>query len=62
MKVSLLPAAEVDLLEGFVFYEEQQAGLGDYFLSVVESGVADLSYQGGTHQTVHHIYRVKYTR
>jgi hypothetical protein len=31
MKLEILDQAEDDLIEGFHFYESQQAGLGSYF-------------------------------
>ncbi len=32
MRVEIARSAETDLLQGFAFYERQQAGVGDYFL------------------------------
>ena len=32
MRVEITRSAETDLLQGFAFYERQQAGIGDYFL------------------------------
>jgi len=32
VKVEILDLAKLDLLEGYYFYEEQQAGVGSYFL------------------------------
>jgi hypothetical protein len=32
MQVRIARSAETDLLEGYAFYEEQQAGIGEYFL------------------------------
>jgi hypothetical protein len=32
MRIEILDKAEDDLVEGFQFYEDQQAGLGSYFL------------------------------
>ena len=32
MRVAITRSAETDLLEGYAFYEKQQAGIGDYFL------------------------------
>jgi len=31
-QVQITRPAQTDLLEGYVFYEQQQAGIGDYFL------------------------------
>lgn len=32
MQVRITRSAETDLLEGYAFYEEQQTGIGEYFL------------------------------
>ena len=32
MQVRIARSAETDLLEGYAFYEQQQAGIGEYFL------------------------------
>jgi plasmid stabilization system protein ParE len=49
MKVQILDEAEQDLIEGFHFYEAQQAGLGDYFLDSLFSDIASLHLYGGIH-------------
>jgi hypothetical protein len=33
VKIRLLPAARQDLVDGYLFYERQRKGLGEYFLS-----------------------------
>jgi hypothetical protein len=33
MKIQILDLAKADLIEGYHFYEEREAGLGDYFLN-----------------------------
>ena len=33
MRVRILDTARDDLIQGFHFYEQQESGLGDYFLS-----------------------------
>jgi len=35
LKIQIPDQAEQDLTEGFHFYDEQQAGLGSYFLTTV---------------------------
>jgi hypothetical protein len=37
MKLRILDAASQDLIEGYRFYEKQQAGLGSYFLDTLYS-------------------------
>ena len=36
-QVQIARSAETDLLEGYVFYEQQQAGIGEYFLDSLAS-------------------------
>jgi len=42
MKVQILSESEQDLLDGFSFYEAQEAGLGDYFLDTLFSDIDSL--------------------
>ncbi len=45
MNVRILPLARNDLSEGYWFYEERAAELGDHFLSTLEAEIDDLAYQ-----------------
>lgn len=45
-----------DLKEGFLFYEAQQAGLGDYFTSSLRSDIEGLHVTAGTHMRVYKDY------
>ena len=49
MKIQILDQAEQDLIEGFHFYEEQQAGLGSYFLTNLYADIESLRLYGGIH-------------
>lgn len=49
MKLEILDQAEDDLIEGFHFYESQQAGLGSYFLVNLYGDIASLRLHGGVH-------------
>ena len=49
MKVQVLEEAEQDLIEGFRFYEAQDAGLGDYFLDSLFSDIDSLHLYAGIH-------------
>lgn len=42
-----------DLNEGFMFYEQQDPGLGDYFTSCLRSDIEELRVTGGVHRIVH---------
>lgn len=49
MRVEIARSAETDLLQGFAFYEQQQAGIGDYFLDSLFADTDALSLYGGIH-------------
>ena len=42
-----------DLNEGFLFYEQQGVGLGDYFSASIRSDIEELKITGGSHRVVH---------
>jgi len=49
MQVRVARSAENDLLEGFAFYERQQAGIGDYFLDSLFADIDALTLCAGIH-------------
>ena len=49
MKIRILDAAAQDLIDGFRFYELQEAGLGQYFLDSLFADVDSLLLDAGTH-------------
>lgn len=49
MKVRITRSAETDLLEGYAFYEEQQAGIGEYFLDSLFADIDALTLFAGIH-------------
>ncbi len=49
MPIQILNEAEQDLLEGARFYENQVAGLGQYFLDSLFSDIDSLQIYGGIH-------------
>ena len=57
MIVCISSDAELDLADGFWFYERQEFGLGDYFRSCLVSDIESLSYFGGIHEIVHGFHR-----
>ncbi len=58
MKLVILDRAEDDLVDGFDFYELQESGLGQYFLSSLYSDIESLRLYGGTHLKAHlHLHR-----
>lgn len=50
MKIEILDLAKDDLISWFHFYEEKEAGLGDYFLSNLFSDIESLKVFGGIHR------------
>lgn len=56
MKIELLAEAVEDLIEGHSFYEEQQVGLGSYFLESLYSDIGSLQLYAGIHRKVHGRY------
>jgi len=49
MQVRIARSAETDLLEGYVFYETQQAGTGEYFIDSLFADIDALSLFAGIH-------------
>ena len=48
-QVRIARSAEADLLQGYVFYERQQAGVGDYFLDSLYADIDALALYAGIH-------------
>jgi len=42
-----------DLNEGFLFYEAQEAGLGDYFVTCLRADIESLRVYAGIHRAVY---------
>jgi len=49
MQLNITRSAEEDLLNGFVFYDLQQAGVGHYFLDSLYADIDSLTLYGGIH-------------
>ncbi len=49
IQVRISRSAETDLLEGFAFYEQQQKGIGDYFLDSLFADIDSLVLFAGIH-------------
>jgi hypothetical protein len=47
-----------DLNEGFLFYEAQGFGLGDYFVASLRADIEGLKVSAGTHKEVQGFYRL----
>jgi hypothetical protein len=57
VRIEILDDAELDLSDGFYFYEGQEAGLGWYFLDSLFSDVDSLHLYAGIHEMVYGYYR-----
>jgi hypothetical protein len=58
MKIVILPSARDDLAEGIVFYEQQEEGLGTYFLESLFSDIDSLKLYAGIHRKVFGFHRL----
>jgi hypothetical protein len=58
MKVRILSSAFNDLASGRAFYEDQGAGLGDYFYDSVFSDIDSLVLYGGIHSKISGCHRL----
>jgi plasmid stabilization system protein ParE len=58
VKVRIRPSAEDDLADSFSFYENQQAGLGGYFLDCLFADIDSLALYGGIHRQVFGAHRL----
>jgi RNAse (barnase) inhibitor barstar len=58
MNIQILDLAKQDLIEGHDFYEQKEAGLGDYFLTNLYADIDSLQFFGGLHaQPYRHFHR-----
>lgn len=48
--------AAQDLNDGYLFYEIQERGLGDYFRSCVQADIDGLKFSAGIHRLVYRDY------
>lgn len=58
MKLLVLSLAQDDLVEGHFFYEGQQEGVGDYFISCLYSDIESLKVFAGVHSKRFGLYRL----
>jgi hypothetical protein len=52
MIVRVLATARSDLVAAYSFYKDQQAGLGDYFLTSIYADLARLELLAGVHRKI----------
>ncbi len=58
MRIVNLTSAQEDLARGFAFYEEQEQGVGNYFLESLFSDIDALRLHAGMHRRVFEFYRL----
>ena len=58
MKIQILDEAQADLREGVEFYEQQNVGLGTYFLDTIFSDIESLILYAGVHIKLNSYYRL----
>ena len=56
IRVRISEDALQDLNDGFLFYEAQEAGLGDYFATCLRADIEQLKVSVGAHRVVYHDY------
>jgi hypothetical protein len=56
MKVRISEDALQDLNDGFLFYEAQEAGLGDYFAACLQADFERLKVSPGVHRLIYKDY------
>lgn len=58
MRIVNLTSAQEDLARGFAFYEEQEPGIGGYFLESLFSDIDALRLYAGLHRSFFGFYRL----
>lgn len=56
MRIEILEEAELDLIEGFHFYENQEVGLGSYFRTNLYDDIESLKNYAGIHSRPYKLY------
>ena len=57
MKIKILRSARQDLIDGYLFYEQQSAGLGEYFRDSLISDIDSLLIHARCHSIMHGKHR-----
>ncbi len=56
MRIRVLRSARKTIMTGFWFYENQESGLGRYFIDSIMSDLRSLDVSGGIHQIAYGRY------
>jgi hypothetical protein len=57
IRIHISSDALADLNEGYLFYEAQESGLGEYFSDSLKSDIEGLKITGGIHRLAYRDYR-----
>jgi len=57
MKIEISHDAELDIENGYWFYEFQESGVGEYFRSSIFADIDSLNIHGGSHAAVDGFHR-----
>jgi hypothetical protein len=58
VRIQILTQAKEDLLDGYLFYERQEPGIGDYFLDSLSADIDSLLRQHGCHREFFGFHRM----
>jgi hypothetical protein len=58
VRIEILTQAKEDLFEGWLLYERQQSGIGDYFLDSLSADIESLLLHHGYHRQFHGFHRM----
>lgn len=58
MTIEILDLAEEDIYRGYVFYEKQESGVGDYFINTIFAEIESLHLNAGIHERHFGKYRL----
>jgi hypothetical protein len=58
VRIEVLTHAKEDLFDGYLFYERQEAGIGDYFLDSLSADIESLLLHHGYHRRFYGFHRM----
>ena len=58
MRIEVLTHAKEDLFDGYLFYERQESGIGDYFLDSLSADIESLLLHHGYHRQFFGFHRM----
>ena len=58
MNIEVLHQAKEDLFDGYLFYERQEVGIGDYFFDSISADIESLLLHHGYHRQFYGFHRM----